>query len=462
MHQGKRNAAWICCLLCCMWPVLVRAQAVFTTQQYIEQYKNLAIAEMLRTGVPASISLAQAIVESQSGNGWLARNANNHFGIKCKNWTGATVTYNDDQPNECFRKYATPADSWRDHSDFLRQNARYAFLFQYSPTDYQHWAYGLKQAGYATNPAYAQMLIKVIEDYHLQQYTLEALALQKGQDTTGMAAAWAANYPSAAVQNPPSGYYPSGVFTINHRRVIYVPAGTSLLTLAHQYGIKLRRLLQNNDLTSDAPPAQPMLIFLQTKKKTGAHLSHTVQPGETMYSIAQQEGIRLKWLYKRNRMQPGDEPAPGETLVLRGEASHPPRLAQASHHNRTGLLSVLTGSSADDTSNAAASVTSTSAGKQPDQTATPTDTAVAAQMPEPSSSTDLVPNPWKQPTQPQPVPNRSASYPQRIYHTVVAGDTLYSLAKKYRVTVQQLKQWNHLSGDAIRTGQQLVIYSPAQ
>ncbi|MBX6360153.1 MAG: LysM peptidoglycan-binding domain-containing protein [Acidobacterium ailaaui] len=414
---------------------------LLTTDAYIQLYKNLAIEEMIRTGVPASISLAQAIVESQSGNGWLARNANNHFGIKCKNWTGATVTYSDDRPNECFRKYVTVADSWRDHSDFLRQNPRYAFLFQYPPTDYQDWAYGLKQAGYATNPAYAQMLIKVIEDYHLQQYTLEAIALQKGQDTTGMAAALATSFSAV-----PASVYPSGVFTINHRKVVYVPAGTSLLTLAHQYGIKLRKLLLDNDLSSDAPPAQPMLIFLQSKKKTGAHLSHVVQAGETMHSIAQQEGIRLKWLYKRNHMQPGDEPAVGETLVLRGETTHPPRLAHHSPNNRPGLMAILSGASVEDTSASSS------------QDSTNLDPEIASQPSSTPASPDLMPNPWKQPSQ-RHAPNPSAAPIRKIYHTVTAGDTLYSLARKYQVTVQQLKDWNHLSGQTIRVGQQLIIYS---
>ena len=415
---------------------------LLTTEAYIQQYKHVAIAEMIRTGVPASISLAQAIVESQSGNGWLARNANNHFGIKCKNWTGPTVAYDDDQPHECFRKYATAIDSWRDHSDFLRNNSRYAFLFQYPPTDYQDWAYGLKRAGYATNPAYAQMLIKVIEDYHLQQYTLEALALEKGQDTAGMAAAIASTLPA-----PAASPYPSGVFTINHRKVIYVPAGTSLFTLARQYGIKLRKLLHDNDLTSDAPPAYPMLIFLQTKKKTGAHLSHVVQPGETMYSIAQQEGIRLKWLYKRNRMQPGDEPAAGETLVLRGEASHPPHLAKATSRREAGLFSTIinaaVGPGVDSTSGANADVSAP-------------DTGQAALPPTPPSAPDRIPNPWKRQAPPSQPNGR-----QIIYHTVVPGDTLYSLARKYRVSVQQLIDWNHLSGTTIRAGQRLIVNASA-
>ncbi|MBX5439445.1 MAG: LysM peptidoglycan-binding domain-containing protein [Thermoflavifilum sp.] len=459
MHHRWHKALLCCLFITCLWPLLAFGQLsrqsdsgsaeaddqLLTTDAYIQQYKNLAIEEMLRTGVPASISLAQGIVESQSGNGWLARHANNHFGIKCKNWTGETVRYDDDAPNECFRKYPTVADSWRDHSNFLRQNARYAFLFQLAPTDYKAWAYGLKQAGYATNPAYAQMLIKVIEDYHLQQYTLEALALENGKDTAGMAAAFVPAQP--AISSPAT--YPSGIFTINHRKVMYVPAGTSLLTLAHQFGIKLRKLLADNDLVSDARLTRPSLIFLQAKKKTGAHLSHVVQPGETMYDIAQQEGIRLKWLYKRNRMQPGDEPAVGQTLVLRGQASHPPLLRHAAPPAPNLLDRMLGDSSLPPTDSSAAPDTA--------------DTSAAPQ-PAPTSSEPMVPNPWKQATgagQQTPSATPAPSKPRRpLYHQVQKGETLYSIARRYGVSVQQLMQWNQLHDTTIRIGQRLVLYLP--
>src|SRR5688500_4194064 len=136
-------------------------------QEYINEYKELAIAEMKRTGVPASITLAQGIHESGAGNSKLAAASNNHFGIKCKsNWTGETVRHDDDAKAECFRKYSCVEDSYRDHSDFLKNGTRYSFLFSIDPADYSEWAIGLKKAGYATNPKYPQMLIKLIEDYN--------------------------------------------------------------------------------------------------------------------------------------------------------------------------------------------------------------------------------------------------------------------------------------------------------
>ena len=135
-----------------------------TAEQYIEQYKDIAISEMKRTGVPASITLAQGILETESGNGDLVKRSNNHFGIKCKNtWTGESVFHDDDANGECFRAYTNAEDSYRDHSDFLRSNKRYAFLFGFEATDYKNWARGLKKAGYATNPRYPDILIKNIE-----------------------------------------------------------------------------------------------------------------------------------------------------------------------------------------------------------------------------------------------------------------------------------------------------------
>ena len=151
-----------------------------TTEEYIAQYKDVAIKKMREYKIPASITLAQGILESGSGNSRLARKANNHFGIKChKEWHGKKFYMDDDEKHECFRKYPKAADSYRDHSKFLTQRGRYTFLFQYDITDYKKWAYGLKKAGYATNPKYPRLLIKIIEKYHLDQCDKEELGKPK-------------------------------------------------------------------------------------------------------------------------------------------------------------------------------------------------------------------------------------------------------------------------------------------
>ncbi|MFL5787976.1 MAG: glycoside hydrolase family 73 protein, partial [Flavisolibacter sp.] len=147
---------------------LIFAQHSEIVKQYIATYKDIAMQEMQRTGVPAAITLAQGIHETEAGTSDLVRSSNNHFGIKCKgDWTGPTVHHDDDAKGECFRKYSDPADSYKDHSDFLRYRPNYAFLFKIDPTDYESWAWGLKKAGYATNPKYPQILIKIINDYNL-------------------------------------------------------------------------------------------------------------------------------------------------------------------------------------------------------------------------------------------------------------------------------------------------------
>lgn len=311
------------------------AQGKETIETYIATYKELAIEEMLRTGVPASIKLAQGIHETSAGTSELVKKSNNHFGIKCKsNWTGESVSHTDDAPNECFRKYPEASQSYRDHSDFLKNSPRYAGLFKLDPEDYKAWANGLKKAGYATNPRYPQVIIKLIEDYHLQDYTLIALGkMQRPEEEiavvavaagTEMAAAPAIVIPAAekvAVD------YPSGIFHINDTRVTHLPAGTSLLAIAQQHEIPLKRLLEFNELDELESLERDQLIFLQRKRKTGAHDFHFVKTGETLYDIAQAEGIRMEALLELNFLMAGMQPATGEQLYLKRKAPSRPRLA---------------------------------------------------------------------------------------------------------------------------------------
>ncbi|MBK5272943.1 MAG: glucosaminidase domain-containing protein, partial [Bacteroidia bacterium] len=171
--QNKRSSFIIILLFLSF---MTRAQDPMVIEEYINTYKDLAIKEMQRTGVPASIKLAQGIHETMAGTSDLVLKSNNHFGIKCKNtWLGASVTHDDDLRGECFRKYSSAIDSYKDHSDFLKSSTRYSFLFNLEPTDYKDWAYGLKKAGYATNPKYPQIIIGLIEKYRLQDYTLIAM-----------------------------------------------------------------------------------------------------------------------------------------------------------------------------------------------------------------------------------------------------------------------------------------------
>ena len=312
--------------------------------EYINKYKELAIEEMQRTGIPASIKLAQGIHETSAGTSDLVKKSNNHFGLKCKaEWTGMTVSHTDDAPNECFRKYENPLDSYKDQSNYLKNTPRYASLFQLDPTDYKAWAYGLKKAGYATNPKYTQVLIKLIEDYDLQDYTMIALGkLKRGQET--LAQTENKNQDiiipvEKPVVMPPEQEvvvyskketkpdYPDGEFKINETKVIYAKKGTSYLSIAEKYAIPLARIFEFNEMKVQEVVEKDQLIYLMRKRKVGLNEQHTVKAGETLADIAQAEALRIESLLEYNFLQPNMQPAVGSVLYLRSKGPGMPALA---------------------------------------------------------------------------------------------------------------------------------------
>lgn len=275
------------------------------TEAYINSYKELAIAEMIRTGVPAAITLAQGVLESQSGESDLAKGSNNHFGIKCKpEWTGGRFYHDDDLKGECFRVYNTVEESYRDHSDFLKNRPFYTSLFKLDPADHEGWAKGLKKAGYATNPKYPQQLMKVINDYNLQQYSKEALVRVKTGIQTAPVPVVLNTLPQSTgtkdILATKTTIFPQGIFTINRSKVIYAATGTSLLSLASQYDVPLVKLLDFNELPQMDILDMNRLIFLEKKLKRGASDFHIVTEGETLYEISQLEGIRLENIMEYN------------------------------------------------------------------------------------------------------------------------------------------------------------------
>lgn len=348
---------------------------------YIAQYKDIAIAEMQRSGVPASITLAQGILESSYGESDLCKNSNNHFGIKCKTeWTGEKVYHDDDTKQECFRSYPTAAESYKDHSNFLRTRTWYDFLFKLDPTDYVSWAKGLKKAGYATEKDYPQKLIKVINDYNLNQYTLIAMnklpnsnktlaSTEKEEiyEDTTMAPELVIKIsskqlrenqqkraeglpedsviiinPNATVAKPviekKKANYPEGIFTINHSKVIYAKEGTSLLSLAKQYDVSLAKLIEFNDMEEEEILATDKLIFIEKKLTKGATDFHVVMPNETLYDICQTEGVRLDKLAEYNGIKKNVQPVIGEKIYLRGNAPITPK-TMAQNTVQNGSLS---------------------------------------------------------------------------------------------------------------------------
>jgi LysM repeat protein len=310
--------------------MMAGAQPSTDVIDYINNYKKLAMDEMERTGVPASITLAQGIHETYAGKSELVLKSNNHFGIKCKDyWTGKKVYHDDDARGECFRKYDDPALSYRDHSDFLKAGQRYASLFKLDPEDYKSWALGLKKAGYATNPKYGPIIIKLIEEYNLQQYTLialgkiapeeEVLAVNPKPSTnipTDISAFIKQQEPLQEIAPPPAINYPSGEFTINNTKVIYAKQGTSLLAIAQEHEIPLSKLLEYNDMENEEVLIKNQLIYLQRKRRTGSNEVHIVANGETLHDISQAEAIRLENLLEYNKLHKSVQPAVGEKLYL--------------------------------------------------------------------------------------------------------------------------------------------------
>ncbi|SCC12129.1 Flagellum-specific peptidoglycan hydrolase FlgJ [Chitinophaga costaii] len=509
----------------------VQAQNM-TTAQYVNTYKNIAIEEERRTGIPAAITLAQGVVESQSGNCWLVLNSNNHFGIKCKNnWTGPYVTYDDDAKGECFRKYESAADSYKDHSAFLTGNPRYATLFKIDQHDYKSWAYGLKQAGYATSPTYPQQLIKVIEDNNLNQYTLIALneapgngelsdplapvsyGGKRGRDyALGNSPIDKSNH--TTYNAPSKNYIVGAVVKVNGRKALFAKAGTPLIQVATKYDVRLSNLVKYNDLEDDQSLPQDMLVFLQKKSKRGQDDYHLVAPGETMHDVAQAEGIQMKWLRRRNKMDEGQEPAPGAKLVLDGFASEKPAvrtdvaatplkeedqqpkdlqpkkiwndLKEGVNNIRNGGASTTATTAATPAPAPQQQVNKLPAGMEDDlkkvaqvnkippaastlpakpqaSTTTPekpegSDEAAVAIKETPANagagpSAPVVTTPMATPPPAAAPGNMDANG----YHEVTPKETLYGIAQRFNVSIANLQAWNNLQGYDIKIGQRILV-----
>ena len=305
------------------------AQTQTTREEYIEKYKNIAIAHMEHYGIPASITMAQGILESNSGNSPLSITSNNHFGIKCKkNWTGEKVYHDDDEKGECFRKYPTVEESYRDHAEFLDKSPRYDSLFVYSSSDYRSWARGLKAAGYATAPDYAERLVRIIEENKL--YLLDR---ENGDKLYAEShGATATETPSEVpASNREDGVNPNAYsVTINAHRgynvyrtnnVCYIIAkeGDQFEHIASLFAVSARNLRRFNDVAASAQPKKGDIIFIERKRKAweGNVLLHTVRHDETLHDIAQAYGIRERSLRKLNHLNPNVKLVNGQTIKVR-------------------------------------------------------------------------------------------------------------------------------------------------
>jgi LysM repeat protein len=409
---------------------------------FISQYRELAVGEMERTGIPASITLAQAILESGAGSSRLAREANNHFGIKCgPHWMGPTIYKHDDERDRdgqpmlsCFRVYANPAEGYADHSDFLvdpQKYNRYQVLFGLPYNDYLAWARGLQQAGYSSASHYSARLVEYIERYRLYE-----------------------------LDRPPSESDPRRrICRVNELQMVLAHAGETLSRIAQTYGLPVNDLVAYNDYNfapdEPLPPGARIWLELKSAEWLDENTHHWVQGRQTMAEIAQAYGIRIDDLLRRNGMQPGQEPVPGtkvrlngrrepgEFVKIRGKRFR--YLPEPASETAMAPLRQLP------TMNAANS-------RQLTRVLGPTGRIdpgaglwFAVQPPEES-----VPHPPMVSRNVKPVPH--AAVPEEpVFHVVSPGDTLMAIARKYGVKVSAIKQSNQLQGDTVRVGQMLRV-----
>jgi len=287
-------------------------------EKYILTYNEIAVKEMMVYRIPASITLAQGILESNAGTSKLAREANNHFGIKChKEWLGRSYTQSDDARKECFRRYDDPLESFRDHSYFLTLRDRYRRLFELDVTDYRGWAKGLKAAGYATNPSYAEKLIAIIENYSLYKFdhanyaTAFSDSLANIEDAKAREA-WLAGF--IVVAEGPNG---RKIYENNRLKLTVALKGDNLFTIARDFKMNPNHLSDFNDLEGNTYLIPGQLVYLESKRRKATASVHLVKARETLYGISQMYGVKLRLLYKRNDIREGLEPAQGMLLKLR-------------------------------------------------------------------------------------------------------------------------------------------------
>ncbi len=449
-----------------------------TIEQYVQTYKMLAVQEMYRAKIPASITMAQALLESGCGNSELCKQSNNHFGIKCKTkWNGARVYHDDDTLQECFRAYDSVHLSYKDHSDFLLSQPRYGFLFSLEPNDYKGWSYGLKKAGYATNPQYAEQLIAYIEKYEL--YKLDYI-LPNEEIKSNIVSEFKENQRKEV--------------NINETPGIIAKQGDTYQKIAVEYDMRMWQLEKYNDLPDDAECKAGDIIFLKPKRNKSITQTHTVAKGETMQMISQKYAVKLRKLYTRNLIEPGEEPETGEVINLNENRELKPKVYKTNFKSSFDEPFDYNKLFKDDTGfvNHEAMKQNTEVKVQPP--------IVKAELPvKKVDTTTIVKQTPKKIEVPvntiKPIENKDtlitislkqyeeykklklADSLRKVKaklsadevkttdktklkkHIVAAGETLYKISKQYEVDVEELKSLNKLESNELEIGQELTIPS---
>lgn len=482
--------------------IAAMAMKEITIEEYIDKYKHISIEEMEKSGIPASITLAQGILESRFGNSELAVKGNNHFGIKChKEWTGKKMYYDDDARNECFRVYRNPEESYRDHTDFLETRSRYAFIFEFESTDYKNWAKGLKKAGYATNPQYANILINLIEKHQLYLYDRpirKQILANKHEDRNKDMTPQVTQQKDYKINHGKTSHTQANmntnsaameVFSFNRIKAVKVGATDNLNIIAERHDVAQNRLMKYNDLTPGEQLTEGQFVYLQPKRGKAVHREHIVQTGQTMKDISQLHGVKLEKLYQRNLLAHGEEPANGQVIYLNKKRDKKPVLKsreelkqmnepvvkQPSDKEKQALQEVFEKTEAamkkaEEEAKKKEEARLAEEARKAEEIRKQAEAVVAQQKAleekeKQESLKDLEPvaiprNPPVETT--KEVVNETKSTIEEkattfITHKVVKGDTLYNLSKRYNVTVDDLKKWNKLTSNNINLGQILQV-----
>ena len=519
---------YVLSIFCILFANVIYAQSLDTAAiiNYIQQYKDIAISEMNRTGIPASITLAQGVHESGFGKSYLAQNTNNHFGIKCKEeWKGKTFKYTDDAPNECFRVYDNVEESYKDHSDFLKNRPRYASLFLLDKTDYKGWSYGLKKAGYATNPKYPVILIKLIEDFQLYAFDNNEMPsyLQTASNNTKIETKETTKEehkqphhtkPTKETEETEKSINKVETIIINENKQptvssklnkkitiinkcksikMYPSKGETLDLIASTYKIEKADLLSYNDLKNDMQLKDGEIIYLQKKKKSNKEKTYKVKQEDDMWSISQKKGIQLPALLKLNKLNEKEEPAPKQSIKLKGKNKEKPALRtvtvepkeikkdeKISNEKSKKKNQVVEDETSENIVRARDTIYPTikeatklsvdsnkvlgweSETKLLEKT-TVEETKKSIQLenkPTPIDIENVVVEVKPKTIKIEDQPIVSTDEPTKNltnYHTVVKGDTMYNISKRYNITIDQLKEWNNMAETNIQLGQNLKI-----
>ncbi len=494
-----------------------QAQDADATKAYIEKYKDIAIAEMNRVGIPASITLAQGLHESGIGNSYLAKNTNNHFGIKChEKWTGKIFKYTDDAPNECFRVYEKVEESYIDHSEFLKNRPRYASLFLLDKFDYKAWAYGLKKAGYATNPKYPEIIIKTIEENQLYRFdkpneelasdnveiekeiSIDVTEIKTVKEIEEDKKKTNDNIVDLNIKNPVllnKKTSTKKITTINKSKAVRVSKNETIDMISNSVNVDKADLFAFNDITNSTKLEEGQYLFIEKKKKKNKEKKYIVKSKDNMWLIAQKKGVQLTALLKRNKLKVGEEPAIKETIYLKGKAKSKPtlRLLKPTIINTTivadNIQQPIKNTNTNKENVLTSNILRTNDTTYPIIKENLKNTIDSNKVLSFENDRKLLDNNIKTVEQNQPkneikvaenkiaivdttktisIAETKTIYPTNINynelpkstngkHIVIKGDTMYNICKRYGITIQQLKDWNSLPDQSVKLGQALKI-----